>query len=762
MLSEEQKAYVHFLEKCDTKLLATAGSGKTLCIIEHMNYLIENGVYNPEEVHMLTFSKNAKDDFKNKIKENSRIRLDNINTIDSFAWYILGKEVTDKIDVSILSYTLSKVLKDMQDNDNNNKGEYQRIRGIKCIFCDEAQDLNETQYNILLLLKSISKATLHLIGDPNQNIYQFRKSSDRFLMEFQAKTFHLTRNYRSKGHIVDFCSYLRPYSASTISYTQDERAKPLNVMFYSYGTTACFEQYLLSTILFFKEKQIPLHKIAILAPTRGYLKNSKGMSKYKGLCYISNLLYQNSIPFKQFYNDSASSNNDQETTMNYQTPKINYKLTKNHINLMTYTASKGLEWDYVLLIDANAFLISKKNYSNDQYLAEQYLLYVACSRPRKNLIIFTKDHCTNAWFKNVPEDKYKVYKSLEYFDAAKLFANDGVDATNAEENNRYSLGYAINNLSEQDLFEINTILTQSEASNAITKDIKQIDDSGKYGKLKISSIRQGFAQKFLEHLFYLGSFNQPLDNTIILQDVRNLINSKNIIECNNDKVIDWYFKNRENMTWEEYEIQKRSNNIPVKIIEFVESRFDRDQLFSSYTIVDKFYDIFIAKNYKTIAEQYEKYKSGLYSLKNIMYMCLVSYAIETTHYFYVLQFDKFYHDIVKNKENKQIFEMITRYCQRHNRITADNFRQVFELERNVKLFTMLDIVKGNTFYVLKPLGLFRLKDMINIVVSKYIMNRDFDYQFISLEYGLIISGKVNLSQETYERIIEILLTNLKC
>ena len=53
---------------------------------------------------------------------------------------------------------------------------------------------------------------INLVGDPNQNIYQFRSSSDKYLMEFEAKTFYLTCNFRSYKSIINFSKYLRPYA----------------------------------------------------------------------------------------------------------------------------------------------------------------------------------------------------------------------------------------------------------------------------------------------------------------------------------------------------------------------------------------------------------------------------------------------------------------------------------------------------------------------------------------------------------------------
>ena len=43
-LTEEQSAYVYFNDLVDTKLIATAGSGKTHTIIQKLCHMIENKI----------------------------------------------------------------------------------------------------------------------------------------------------------------------------------------------------------------------------------------------------------------------------------------------------------------------------------------------------------------------------------------------------------------------------------------------------------------------------------------------------------------------------------------------------------------------------------------------------------------------------------------------------------------------------------------------------------------------------------------------
>ena len=71
-----------------------------------------------------------------------------------------------------------------------------RYKDVKMIFIDEAQDLNKIQYDIACFLKKTLGASLHLIGDPNQNIYQFRESYESFMLNHEGVKFFLTQNFR--------------------------------------------------------------------------------------------------------------------------------------------------------------------------------------------------------------------------------------------------------------------------------------------------------------------------------------------------------------------------------------------------------------------------------------------------------------------------------------------------------------------------------------------------------------------------------------
>ncbi len=72
---------------------------------------------------------------------------------------------------------------------------------------DEAQDTSLVEYEILEMLSSRCH-NLFVVGDPDQNIYEWRNSTNQILLDFDkkhqnCKTFMLVDNYRSTKNILD-------------------------------------------------------------------------------------------------------------------------------------------------------------------------------------------------------------------------------------------------------------------------------------------------------------------------------------------------------------------------------------------------------------------------------------------------------------------------------------------------------------------------------------------------------------------------------
>ena len=87
---------------------------------------------------------------------------------------------------------------------------YRRLYKFICI--DEAQDMNEAQYALILALCADSHRNVMMVGDPRQSIYGFTTSGpeymERFAGEFGAERVELTANFRSSRAVVEYAQTL--------------------------------------------------------------------------------------------------------------------------------------------------------------------------------------------------------------------------------------------------------------------------------------------------------------------------------------------------------------------------------------------------------------------------------------------------------------------------------------------------------------------------------------------------------------------------
>ncbi len=96
LFSEQQIKYITSLSGKNKKLIACAGSGKTRSVIGRIKFLTDNSFFKPKEIYVVTFSKNAADDFKTKVKTlfpdtyTDFCVLKNFSTIDSLAKSVLN------------------------------------------------------------------------------------------------------------------------------------------------------------------------------------------------------------------------------------------------------------------------------------------------------------------------------------------------------------------------------------------------------------------------------------------------------------------------------------------------------------------------------------------------------------------------------------------------------------------------------------------------------------------------------------------------
>ena len=92
-------------------------------------------------------------------------------------------------------------------------------RSFFAICIDEAQDLNNAQYQFLKVLTNGEFKNVMMVGDPNQAIFHFNGSSPdymetEFIKDFSPETIELTENYRSSKSILESANNLIPNAES--------------------------------------------------------------------------------------------------------------------------------------------------------------------------------------------------------------------------------------------------------------------------------------------------------------------------------------------------------------------------------------------------------------------------------------------------------------------------------------------------------------------------------------------------------------------
>ncbi|MDP8234419.1 MAG: ATP-dependent helicase [Candidatus Saelkia tenebricola] len=97
---------------------------------------------------------------------------------------------------------------------------YRRTYQYICV--DEAQDLNNAQYQVVLALTNGKHKNVMMVGDPNQSIFGFNGSSPDFMNksfveDFKPKIFELKENYRSSQAVLKAAEKLIPSSNDVVN-----------------------------------------------------------------------------------------------------------------------------------------------------------------------------------------------------------------------------------------------------------------------------------------------------------------------------------------------------------------------------------------------------------------------------------------------------------------------------------------------------------------------------------------------------------------
>ncbi|MDO4438259.1 MAG: ATP-dependent helicase [Eubacteriales bacterium] len=433
----QQTAVIH--KDGPMMVLAGPGSGKTFVLVEHISYLTKTYGIDPESLLVITFTREAAKEMKERaMKKGADTRI-TFGTFHSVFLSILkeycGYKVSDIVERKFCIQLMRKILNsgnykgfenatsDMAEYVINiigrmkngedifsiieNKAEagtyiciykkyesemrkYNKIdyddmlllcrnllvenksilaklrNRYKYFLIDEFQDINELQFEIIKLM-SYPYNNLFIVGDDDQSIYGFRGSRPEIMLNFESEYRDVQKvvlniNYRSSQAIVD--ASLKLIENNEIRYKKLFKAAKKGgraVRIEGFADEREMLDTLCKELILMHNGNIKYSDFAVLYRVN---KNAVILTKY---------LNEYAIPFTQ------NEKNDE------------------NLALMTFHASKGLEFNQVYIIFATEGICPwKSSVSKAEISEERRMFYVAMTRAKAQLHIFYTKKLYNA------------------------------------------------------------------------------------------------------------------------------------------------------------------------------------------------------------------------------------------------------------------------------------------------------------------------------------------------------------------------------
>ncbi len=183
---------------------AGPGSGKTRVLVHKLASLLMMEDVKHEQLLMLTFSRAAATEFKNRLYSliGNAAGFVEIKTFHSYCFDLLGQ--TGSIEKS------GEIVRSAVEKIKNNDVDLSRITKTVLVI-DEAQDMDMDEYELIrALMENNEDMRIIAVGDDDQNIYEFRGSSPKYMEDLMniegAVKYELVENFRSRKNLVEFAN----------------------------------------------------------------------------------------------------------------------------------------------------------------------------------------------------------------------------------------------------------------------------------------------------------------------------------------------------------------------------------------------------------------------------------------------------------------------------------------------------------------------------------------------------------------------------
>lgn len=203
-LSKRQMEIITDKESRCIVVAAGPGSGKTRVLVHKLASLLLLEDVKHEQLLMLTFSRAAATEFKQRLMEliGNAAHFVEIKTFHSYCFDLLGRIGNLEDAKNIVAKAADMI----------NQGEVEPNRISKTVLViDEAQDMGSEEYALVkALMTQNEEMRVIAVGDDDQNIYEFRGSDSGCLFQLAQESgsrfIEMTENYRSARHLVNFAN----------------------------------------------------------------------------------------------------------------------------------------------------------------------------------------------------------------------------------------------------------------------------------------------------------------------------------------------------------------------------------------------------------------------------------------------------------------------------------------------------------------------------------------------------------------------------
>ena len=350
-LNDEQARIVRLPPAQNLRILASAGSGKTTTLTGRIAHLLTNCAAESTEIILLTFTHNAAAVMCQRLEA-----LVGSSKILCGTFHALSQQILRAHNPEALTELYHVDELPLKALDFLKRAEGQAwIKGIKWLYIDEYQDINDVQQDFIRILASAG-ATITIVGDDAQNIYSWRGSCVDYILNFHERfpnvaDFQLATNYRSTVSVVAVANSIMRH-IPTLDHKELMSASPMAEQ----GERPAVHYFARTS-----EERDWVCEAAIKAGGSPVIR-----SKFKSVLYAFEAALLKLGARVRF------------VTGDQQEPK------ERTIFLSTFHGSKGLEWDNVFIVRLNDEVFPQQK-DEDGVLQERRLFYVAVTRARKKL-----------------------------------------------------------------------------------------------------------------------------------------------------------------------------------------------------------------------------------------------------------------------------------------------------------------------------------------------------------------------------------------